>query len=110
MPERLQKELIEKINDLERRLQLLEKALLTQPGGEVKSSIPMAQLLELPDSMRKSLLAMQSLGEGTADAVAEKTSRTRTLENIHLNQLVRMGYLSKARRSRKMYFKIAKLY
>ena len=109
MTERVQKGLIDKLNDLERRLKLLEQAILTQPS-EVKSGISTAQLLDLPDSLRKSLLAMQSLGEATADGVSEKTSRTRTLENIHLNQLVRMGYLSKVRKSRKMYFKLVKYY
>ena len=75
-----------------------------QPSPEVLG------LLELPDSLRKTVMTLQKLGEATSQEVAEKTERTRTVETIYLNQLVRLGYLSRSRQGRKVYFKMARYY
>lgn len=108
------KELSEKIDELDIRLKHLEQVVLQSQGPTAsdvaKPSFDMAQLFDLPDSLRKTLRAMQSLVEADAQTVAPKTERSRTVENIYLNQLTRLGYLTKARKGRKTFFKLAKYY
>lgn len=61
-------------------------------------------LLRLPDHLRKTLVAVHGLGVVTADDVAQRTGRARAVESSHLNQLVRMGYLKRMRKSRRVLF------
>lgn len=65
-------------------------------------------MLKLPDSLRKTMLAMSWLREATTSQVAKITERTRSVESFHLNQLERMGYLVKLRRGKKIYFRVPK--
>ena len=65
-------------------------------------------LLRLPDSLRRTMLVMERLGEATTVDVARETGRSRSVESIHLNQLERMGYLEKYRKGRKIYFKVSR--
>jgi len=65
-------------------------------------------LLKLPDSLRKTMLAMSWLREATSSQVAKITGRSRSVESFHLNQLERMGYLVKFRRGKRIYFKVPK--
>jgi len=61
-------------------------------------------LLSLPDHLRKTAMAVSKVQKATAQVVAKMTKRTRALESSYLNQLVRMNYLEKTKRSRKVYF------
>jgi len=70
----------------------------------------MGDLLALPSSLQKTLLALQELKEATSSEVAKKTGRDRTVETIYLNQLMRIGHINKERRGRKVYFKVIKYY
>jgi len=63
-------------------------------------------LLKLPDSLRKTMLAMNWLREAASPQVAKVTGRSRSVESFHLNQLERMGYLVKFRKGKKIYFRI----
>jgi hypothetical protein len=63
-------------------------------------------LLKLPDSLKKTMFAMNVLKEASSPQVAEVTGRTRSVESFHLNQLERMGYLSKFRNGRKIIFQM----
>ena len=63
-------------------------------------------LFSLPESLRRTLSAITRLRVATSKDVARLTGRSRSVENIHLNQLERMGYLEKFRKGRKVYFKI----
>lgn len=64
------------------------------------------ELLELPDNLRKTVMAVSELGETTAETVAEKTGRIRNIESHYLNVLVGMDHLDKKRKGRKVYFAI----
>lgn len=100
---------------IEERLDLLER-LLARKGmldehpstGELSPSI--RDLLNLPDTLRRTLLALQSLGEATSQEVAVKTGRTRSIETVYLNQLNRLKYVARTRRSRKVYYTVARYY
>ena len=75
-------------------------------GGEATT----VRYEDLPNSVSKSLQAMQVLGEADATAVSQKTGRNRSVESIYLNQLVRLGILTRTRVGKKVFFKFAKVY
>ncbi|MEM2926406.1 MAG: helix-turn-helix domain-containing protein [Candidatus Bathyarchaeia archaeon] len=100
-------ELLDRIKEIERRLDKIERALrLGDYGlGDQRFQVDFGNVLELPDSLRRTFFALGGLGEATAEEVAERTGRTRSVETIYLNQLVRMGFLARERKGRKIYFK-----
>lgn len=101
--------ILEKLKELERRVEALEQSLgraKDRPGPRMS----VQELLDLPDSLRKTMLAVNELREATAEDVARKSSRTRSVETIYLNQLVRIGYLTRTKRKRKVYFRPLRFY
>ncbi len=64
----------------------------------------MVTLFSLPSALRKTVVALYKLGEATAEDLARETKRLRAVESSAANQLVRMGFLSKRREGRKVYF------
>jgi hypothetical protein len=106
-------DLLRKIEELDNRLKLIEKAVLRQSSFATPNNMPafdIGQILNLPDSLRNTIRAMQDLVESDAETVANKTGRTRTVENIYLNELTRLGYLTKARRGKRIFYKLVKYY
>ena len=63
-------------------------------------------LLGLPDHLRKSALALASLGDATATDLSKETGRVRAVESDYLNQLVSMSLVKKRRKGRDVYFYI----
>jgi recombinational DNA repair ATPase RecF len=103
-----QKKILAKLKQLEKRVSALEKRLTPiEAAAEISAERPLgvAELLELPDNLRKTILAISELGEATAEEVAALTGRTRNIESVYLNQLVRSKHLVKSRKGRKIYFK-----
>ena len=105
--------LLEKLDSIDKRIQNLE-GKMREGGRNAKlgayhmARLSAVELLELPDILRKSIVAIGELGGvATAEEVAEKTGRVRNLESIYLNQLVRMDRLSKTRKGRRVFFSIA---
>jgi hypothetical protein len=64
------------------------------------------ELLSLPDHLRKTYMIVASKGESDATDVANKTGRCRAIESNYLNQLARMGWLSKRRVSKTIHFRL----
>jgi hypothetical protein len=64
----------------------------------------MVTLFSLPSALRKTVMALYKLGEATAEDLARETKRLRAVESSAANQLVRMGFLSKRREGRNVYF------
>ena len=105
--QRIEKKIDSLLKMLEERLSI-GKEVDVQPmrvDTESKASVRV-YLLRLPDSLRRTMLVMERLGEATTVEVARETGRSRSVESIHLNQLERMGYLEKYRKGRKIYFKV----
>lgn len=103
----------ERIKRIEERLDLLEgivKSLGPSSSSIQPRSINIGDLLALPSSLQKSMLAAQELKEATASEVAKRTERDRTVETIYLNQLVRLGHLGKERKGRRIYFRVLRYY
>ena len=59
------------------------------------------RLMELPNHLRKTMLAIIALGEATATEVSEQTGKARASES---DQLERMGYLKRRYAGKKVYF------
>jgi predicted transcriptional regulator len=103
----------ERLALLEKRISDLEQSLRPLRRDETTSRVSpsaLTDLLNLPDSMQKTMIAMQELKEGTAADVAEKTGRNRSVETIYLNGLVRMGLVSRERRGHRVYFRPIRYY
>jgi len=81
---------------------------LGRPYVSVPENLPLdvTTLLGLPDHLRKSALALATLGEGTATDLSKDTGRVRAVESDYLNQLVSMGLVKKKRKGRDVYFYI----
>lgn len=113
-------DIIKRLESIQQRLTSIEKLLRDMSATEWKPGVKAPKrdtltvgvegLLELPDSLRKTMMALQELKEGTAKETAGKTGRTRSVESIYLNQLVRMGLLQRVRRGKKVYFGLIKYY
>lgn len=104
--------LIDRIKRLEERLDVLEKKIQLQDPSTLSSSVSLSQkdLLALPSSLQKTMLAIQGLQEATSTGVSKETGRARSVETIYLNQLARLGYLNKERKGRKIFFKVLRYY
>jgi hypothetical protein len=103
----------ERLENLEKRIEELEQSRLSPRNEEsINRASPsaMTDLLNLPDSMQKTMLALQEIREGTAAEVALKTERNRSVETIYLNGLVRTGQVSRERRGHRVYFKPIRYY
>ena len=64
------------------------------------------KLMELPNHLRETMLAVIALGEATSVEVSKQTGKSRATESAYLNQLERMGYLKRRYASRKVYFSL----
>jgi predicted transcriptional regulator len=62
------------------------------------------RLIELPNHLRKTMLAVISLGKANAEEVSEQTGGARASESDNLDQLQRMGYVKKKRAGNKNFF------
>ncbi len=73
-------------------------------GDTLLESLDVMTLLSLPGHLRTTATALLELNSATAEELAKKTHKERAVESSYLNQLVRMGYVSKLRKGRKVYF------
>ena len=106
---------LEKVRKLEETLkqiqQRVEKLEIKQPPKiKVRNELNPQSLLEidlmnLPDNLRRTMMALAQLGEATPEAVAEKTKRTRGLENLYLNQLEMLNYIEKSKKGKRVYYR-----
>jgi ArsR family transcriptional regulator, lead/cadmium/zinc/bismuth-responsive transcriptional repressor len=67
--------------------------------------IPESSLLALPDHLRKTYVIVAKKGECNAAQVSNHTGRCRAIESNYLNQLLRMGWLTKRRVSKAVHFR-----
>jgi hypothetical protein len=63
-----------------------------------------SELFMLPDHLRKTYLTVMSKGKGSATEVSNQTGRCRAMESNYLNQLTRMGWLTRHRESKTIRF------
>ncbi len=71
--------------------------------------VPESELITLPDHLRRTYVIVASKGECNAVEVSNLTGRCRAIESNYLNQLLRMGWLTKRRISKTVHFRLVKL-
>jgi len=94
---------LDKLIEVGRSAGKLSLATVDVPTG---TPLDVTTLLSLPDHLRKSAMALSSMGEATATDLSKETSRVRAVESDYLNQLVSMGLIKKKRKGRDVYFYI----
>ncbi|WP_457590404.1 helix-turn-helix domain-containing protein [Geoglobus sp.] len=98
-------EIVELLRKILEVLERIERNLNNSNGSDI-SGIDPFMLLELPDNLRATAMALVKLGSGTASDVARITGRGRPIESHYLNTLVRLGYVRKRREGRKVIYEI----
>ena len=93
-------------DEIKKRLASLEDRVMDLEFGSTPIDDHIALSLTVPDALRKTLFAVAKLGEATAVDVSKYTKRHRTMENRHLNELVRSGWLNEKRISKKKYYSL----
>ncbi len=84
----------------------LQKLTKKESGKTIKLDPDMLTLFSLPSALRKTVIVLYKLEKATADDLSNETKRLRAVESASANQLVRMGFVSKKREGRKVYFYI----
>lgn len=92
---------------------LLESRQTSTPKAWSKEEpLDALTLLELPDHLRRTAMALYELERATAEQVCEATGNSRSIESAYLNQLSRQGYIKKERgrleneNPKKVYFHV----
>ena len=80
---------------------------MKKPDLRKLSKEDLIRLMELPNHLRETMLAVIALGEATATEVSKQTGKARASESDYLNQLERMGYLKRRYSGRYVYFSLA---
>jgi len=101
------KEIKRSLSEIDKKVDELIKLHSTQ--RTTRESVPNT-LGSLPRHLQETARTIATLGEGTAENVADKTGRTRAAESDYLNQLASRGFLRKERKGRKTHFQVFKLY
>jgi len=94
--------LLEEMMQIRYRLDDIEATLSTWNPKPIE--ISESELFSLPDHLRKTYLTVMSKGEPSATEVSNLTGRCRAMESNYLNQLARMGWLTKHRESKTIRF------
>jgi len=101
------KEIKKHLAEINRKIDQLLQVQTKLP--EIRESVPNT-LMSLPEHLRKTALAIATMGQATAKQVAAKTGRTRAAESDYLNQLTSRGFLKKERRGREVHFLVFAIY
>jgi hypothetical protein len=105
-------EKLELLISLNRKLLEAQEKLLQKPSNKIKPpeefklAPDVMALLSLPMSLRKTVMVLYKLEKATAKDIAKETKRLRAVESASANQLVRLGYITKKREGRDVYFYI----
>ncbi|MGA3192929.1 MAG: hypothetical protein ABSD73_10530 [Candidatus Bathyarchaeia archaeon] len=97
-------QIFREMREIRYRLDDIEKSFSNWNPRPLK--ISPSELFLLPDHLRKTYMTVASKGECNSIRVSDLTGRCRALESSYLNQLVRMGWLTKRRGLKTMYFRV----
>ena len=97
-------QILREMQEIRYRLDDIEKSISSWTPGPLE--ISESELFSLPDHLRKTCMAVATKGECTATEVSNLTGRCRAIESNYLNQLVRIGWLTKRRNSKTICFRL----
>jgi hypothetical protein len=95
-------QIFKEMRSISNRLDNIENGFMQRKAQPLQ--LENSELFELPDHLRSTYLTVASKGESCAVLVSNETGRTRAIESTYLNKLTRMGWLSKRRDSKTIYF------
>lgn len=95
---------IQRNDELRRRLDNIENSFTSWNPKLVEVS--KSALISLPDHLKRTYVTVANKGECDAIQVSSHTGRCRAIESNYLNQLLRMGWLSKRRVSKAVHFRL----
>lgn len=96
-------QIFREMRNVRKRLDNIENNFNTWKPQPIQ--IPESSLIALPDHLRKTFAVVATKGECDAIEVSNQTGRCRAVESNYLNQLLRMGWLSKRRISKAVNFR-----
>jgi hypothetical protein len=96
--------IFQEMQQIRYRLDDIENALSKWKPAPIE--ISESDLFSLPDHLRKTYMAVAYKGECNATEVSNFTGRCRAIESNYLNQLARMGWLTKRRESKAIHFNL----
>jgi predicted transcriptional regulator len=87
---------------------VLDSRKETSPNSKMGDAEPLdvVALLALPDSLRKTALALLQFDRATAAMIASETGRTVDAERIYLMKLCDMGYVKMEEQAQDIYFSV----
>ena len=103
--EDLLKEISSSLQDLSKRLGQIEIKTAASTAISGPRFVP-GTLSSLPEHLRRSMETIVTIGQGTAEVIAEKTGRSRAAESDYLNQLVDRGFLKKEKVGKEVVFQV----
>lgn len=71
---------------------------------ELPSNLLLSVVITLPKHLQEAVVELSKLGVATAQDIAHSTHRARAVESSYLNQLATMGYCTKERKKREVFF------
>lgn len=98
-------QILREMQEIRHRLDDIESSISSWKPQPLE--ISESELFSLPDHLRKTYMTVASKGEPTATEVSNLTGRCRAIESNYLNQLVRIGWLTKRRNSKNICFRLA---
>lgn len=90
--------ILNRLDDIDKKLSPTQQTI----------TFPESKLYTLPDHLRKTYLAAASQPAISASQASHITGRTRAAESSYLNQLVRLGWLTKCSCGRIQTFMVAR--
>jgi len=96
--------ILREMQEIRYRLDDIEKSISRWNPQPLE--ISESELLSLPDHLRRTYLTVASKGESNATEVANLTGHCRAIESNYLNQLVRIGWLTKRRDLKRIHFRL----
>jgi hypothetical protein len=97
--------LFDKLCELESRVVQLERFnKLNQTPRTMMLSSGVGEVLNLPSHLQRTFLELEKLKSATAFEISKCTMRHRAVESAYLNQLVRLGFVSKSKRKQTVVF------
>ncbi len=96
--------ILQELQQIRYRLDDIEAAL--SQWNPQPLEISESELFLLPDHLRKAYMTVASKGECSAVEASNLTGRSRAIESNYLNQLARMGWLTKHKDSRTTRFRL----
>jgi hypothetical protein len=95
-----------KLVDAFNRIENIESKVKQLEEHAVQGSIPAPVQVDLPDHLRRSYMAVYTLGICTAADVSAVTKRARAVESAYLNYLCTLRMLKKWRKGRNVNFAV----